>query len=318
MSTTKITNSGGLRRLMSMPVPTETPPQAKSHHPKSTDLPHLVIMRLADLVPHEQADPRRVKRLQQRICQDEILKNPIIAAPIPGTEQAVVLDGANRTAALGVCGVRDALVQLVDYHDPGVRLTTWNHLVSGLPPETLLAQMRAIAGLALDATTLGAARAALAARTILAYLITPLPGPHGAHQVFTLRGPQDGAHGDTKLLLRMVDIYKGKPDTAIHRVTSDHLEDLLPNYDEVSGLLVFPPYTPDDIVEFARNGLRVPTGITRHIIPARALRVNVPLDVLRGDQPLAEKNAWWHEQVKAKLADNEIRFYQESTYLFDE
>ncbi len=303
---------------MSTPVPTETHPPAKTHNPKSADLPRLVIMHLADLVPHEQADPRRVERLQGRISQDAILKNPIIAAPIPGTEQAVVLDGANRTAALGAVGVRDALVQLVDYHDSGVRLTTWNHLVSGLTPESLLEQIRAIAGLTLTPTALGAARAALAARTILAYLITPLPGPHGTHQVFTMQGAQDGAHSDTKLLLRMVDIYKGKPDTAIHRVTSDHLEDLLPNYDAISGLLVFPPYTPDDILEFARNGLRVPTGITRHIIPARALRVNIPLDLLQADQPLAEKNAWWHERVKAKLADNEIRFYQESTYLFDE
>lgn len=303
---------------MSTPVPTETPPKSKIPNPKSAELPHLVIMHLADLVPHEQADPRRVARLSERICQDAILKNPVIAAPIPGTAQAVVLDGANRTAALAACGARDALAQLVDYHDPGVRLTTWSHLVSGLAPEALLDQIRAIPGLTLDVTTRGAARAALAARTILAYLLTPLPGPPGPPPVFTIHGPQDGAHSDTTLLLRMVDIYKGKPDTAIHRVTSDHLEDLLPNYDEVSGLLVFPPYTPDDILDFARNGLRVPTGITRHIIPARALRVNIPLDLLQADQPLAEKNAWWHERVKAKLADNEIRFYQESTYLFDE
>ena len=303
---------------MSMPVPTDTPPQAKSHNPRSTELPRLVIMHLDDLVPHEQADPRRVERLRERICKDAILKNPIIAASIPGSAQAVVLDGANRTAALGACGVRDALAQLVDYHDPGVRLTTWNHLVSGLAPETLLEQIRAIPGLTLEATTRGAARAALAARTILAYLITPLPGSSGPYPVYTIHGPQDGAHSDTTLLLRMVDIYKGKPDTAIHRVTDDHLEDLLPNYDEVSGLLVFPPYTPDDILNFARNGLRVPTGITRHIIPARALRVNIPLDLLQADIPLAEKNAWWHERVKAKLADNQIRFYQESTYLFDE
>jgi hypothetical protein len=58
---------------MSTPVPTDTPPQAKSHNPKSTELPHLVIMHLDDLVPHEQADPRRVERLRERICTDAIL-----------------------------------------------------------------------------------------------------------------------------------------------------------------------------------------------------------------------------------------------------
>jgi len=46
--------------------------------------------------------------------------------------------------------------------------------------------------------------------------------------------------------------------------------------------------------------------------------VVVPLAFLCGDDSLEEKNAWWHEQLKAKLAANEIRLYQESTYLFDE
>jgi hypothetical protein len=306
-----------------VPLDTPIPDSPAPTHPVKThgDLPHLVVMHLADLVPHEQADPRRVERLAVRLRRDEILKNPIIGAPMPGTAQAVVLDGANRTAALHVAGVRDALVQLVDYHDPGVRLTTWHHLISGLPPQTLLDQIRAIPGLTLRPASLSAARACLAQRSILAYLVTPLPASDGRLQVFTIRAPEDDGshnHTDTHLLLRMVDIYKGKPDTAIHRVTNDHLAELLPNYDEVSGLIVFPPYTPDDILHLAGHGLRVPTGITRHIIPARALRVNVPLAVLRSDQPLAEKNAWWHERVKAKLADNEIRFYQESTYLFDE
>src|SRR5690349_22183368 len=152
---------------MRPPVSTEAQPKATSHNPTSADLPRLVIMHLADLVPHEQADPRRVERLRERISQDAILKNPIIAAPIPGSAQAVVLDGANRTAALHAVGVRDALAQLVDYHDPGVRLTTWHHLISGMPPEALLAQIRALSGLDVQPTTLAEARAGLAQRSIL-------------------------------------------------------------------------------------------------------------------------------------------------------
>ena len=83
--------------------------------------------------------------------------------------------------------------------------------------------------------------------------------------------------------------------------------------------MVFPALLPAELLDLARAGLRVPTGITRHIIPARALRVNVPLDLLRDpEQSLEAKNAWWHDHVKTKLGDNQIRFYQESTYLFDE
>ena len=45
----------------------------------------------------------------------------------------------------------------------------------------------------------------------------------------------------------------------------------------------------------------------------------MPLDIL-ADEALTvdEKNEWWLNLVKAKLSRNEIRFYQESTYLFDE
>ena len=71
-------------------------------------------------------------------------------------------------------------------------------------------------------------------------------------------------------------------------------------------------------MELAERGKFVPTGITRHIISHRALRVNVPIALLCGDDPLEEKNEWWHEQIKSKLALNQIRLYQESTYLFDE
>ena len=116
----------------------------------------------------------------------------------------------------------------------------------------------------------------------------------------------------------MVNTYKKDLHVVIHRVSTDELDDLMSYYDNVSGLIVFPPYSPDDILKLAETGARVPTGITRHIISPRALRVNVPMSLLLGEQSLEEKNTWWHEQLKRKLEANEIRLYQESTYLFDE
>src|SRR5689334_15744829 len=101
-------------------------------------LPELRILPLADVVPHEQADPRRVARLSRRIAVDRLLKNPVIVTPIPGTARYMVMDGANRTAALHEIGVRDVLAQIVRYDQPGVQLTTWHHLITGLDPSALL------------------------------------------------------------------------------------------------------------------------------------------------------------------------------------
>ena len=83
-------------------------------------------------------------------------------------------------------------------------------------------------------------------------------------------------------------------------------------------LVVFPRYEPAEIIDLARVGARLPAGITRHVIPRRALRINFPMSVLREERSLPEKNAWLKEWMKQKIALKEVRFYQESTFLFDE
>jgi len=286
------------------------------------DLPDLRLLPIEALVPHEYADEKRVARLVNRIGADGFLKNPPIVAPIPGAEQFVVLDGANRCSALARIGAPHVLAQVVDYKSDQVQLLTWHHLISGREPSNFLQEIAGVPGLVLQPVSLDLARQALSARAILAYIIVPVPSKTNGYSVYTVDGiPGTDHHGtetSTALLNAMVDTYKGDPQVSIHRVSTDELDDLMSYYDEVSGLIVFPPYTPDDIIKLAQSGAKVPTGITRHIISHRALRVNVPLTLLESPEPLEKKNAWWHEQVKRKLAANEIRLYQESTYLFDE
>jgi hypothetical protein len=271
-------------------------------------------------VLHEHADEKRVARLEARLRADGSLKNPPIVAPIPNTGRYVVLDGANRTSAMQRVGCPHLLVQVVDYGSQ-VQLLTWHHLIAGREPATFLQEIEEIEGILVKPTSLQAARSALADRSILAYLVIPAPDAAAPAKAYTAEcapGGDGEAQDSTAMLNAMVDTYKGDPRVTIHRVGTDQLQELMAYYDDVSGLVVFPAYTRDDILRFAQAGTKVPTGITRHIISPRALRVNVPLDLLCSDAPLAEKNAWWHDQLKRKLASNEIRLYQESTYLFDE
>lgn len=270
---------------------------------------------------HEHADEKRVARLETRLRMDGYLKNPPIVAPIPGTGRYVVLDGANRTSAIQRIGCPHHLVQVVDYNSQ-VELLTWHHLITGREPATFLQEIAAIDGILVKPASLQAARSALADRSILAYLAIPFSEGETPAQVYTAECESGGGNGDpqgsTAMLNAMVNTYKGDPKVAIHRVSTDQLQELMAYYDDISGLVVFPAYTREDILRLAQAGTRVPAGITRHIISRRALRVNVPLDLLCSDAPLEEKNAWWHDQIKRKLAANEIRLYQESTYLFDE
>jgi hypothetical protein len=68
----------------------------------------------------------------------------------------------------------------------------------------------------------------------------------------------------------------------------------------------------------AQTGSVLPAGITRHIIPGRALRVNAPLALLRGPQPLTEKQAWLDTWLHERRAERGVRYYAEPTFLFDE
>jgi hypothetical protein len=86
----------------------------------------------------------------------------------------------------------------------------------------------------------------------------------------------------------------------------------------IAAVAVFPSLTKQDIVEIAGSEARLPTGITRHLIPGRALRVNVPLDVLSRDEDLAGKNRWLADLVRRRLLDHSVRYYPEGAFLFDE
>ncbi len=286
------------------------------------DMPDLCLLSAEALVLHEHTDPKRVARMQVRLNSDGFLKNPPIVSPMPGSDRFVVLDGANRIRALKSLDCKHILVQVVDYKSDHVRLLTWHHLITGRKSVNFLKGISSVEGLVLRPLQLKLARAALADRAILAYIAVPIADSPERSAVFTV----DVVHGNehlvpeksTALLNALVNTYRGDPEVTIHRTNSDDLDDFMDYYDDVSGIVIFPPYSPDDILRLAQAGTKVPTGITRHIISHRALRVNVPVSIMSSPETLEEKNAWWHEQVRRKLAANEVRFYQESTYLFDE
>jgi hypothetical protein len=289
---------------------------------KEAELPRLEIVPTACLVPHEEFDLKRSNPLAARLREEGVLKNPPIVAPIEGEDRYVVLDGTNRAVAMLALDCPHIVVQIVDYEDPDLVLDTWSHLVTDMPIDDFLCSVEALDGLRIEVTSHLHARAELARRQAAAYVMIPtaaLPdetasetGSHSAHVIYV--------EGDTyqraSILVRLVNLYQMRG--RIHRVNTDHLERLLPLYEHITGLVVFPRYEPSEIVELARQGAYLPTGITRHVIPGRALRLNFPLDVLSDDRPLAEKNAWLQDWMRAKLANKEVRYYQESTFLFDE
>jgi len=278
-------------------------------HQRQPEMPDLRVLPVADLLLHEQHDPLRSAPLLQRLQADGVLKNPTIVAPVPGEQRYVVLDGAHRVTAMRELGIAHIAVQVVDYEDPELILDTWHHLVKGVSVAHFKQMLRAAQGVKVEAADGVHARARLARREILAFVEYP------DGEVRTVQASGD-LHERTRRLNEIVDLYKVQG--RIFRANTDHLPSLLPIYDDVAALVVFPRFAPAEIIDLARVGACLPAGITRHLIPRRALRINLPLTVLGSDASLPEKNAWLVDWMKQKVASKAARFYAESTFLFDE
>ena len=275
----------------------------------STVLPDLRMLATEALVPHEDCDPRRIERLSHRIRQEGRLKNPPIVTPIPDTGSFVVLDGANRSGSFGLLRIPHIVAQVVSYGDPGMVLDTWYHVVSGMPLRQFIPALGAIEGLELIPCSLDEARIALATGKASAYIVSP----EGVSKVCKIEGCEVR---EMLLLNEIVGVYKGKAD--IFRASNDVWEKQQPYYPQITALVIFPQLRPADILEAARNGEHIPSGITRHIIPNRALNINIPLEVLDADWTLERKRAWLHDWLLERMAANAIRYYAESTFSFDE
>lgn len=268
------------------------------------ELPRLHIVSLDDVVLHEDPDMERVARLVDRFSADGVLKNPPVVGR-SGARRTIVLDGANRVTALRKLGYPHVLVQELDLFDPGLALATWHHAIERLTPDELLAHASSVEGVSL--------------------VEEPGVAPMSPPAMARFRFPGGRAvilHGAPRLqdwvaqLHQVTRVYHRF--AYFDRVSYTSMEDLARNYQSFTALISFRPFTLEDLQELTGSDRRVPSGVTRVLLPKRALRFNLQLEMLRAGLSLEEKEAWLQQTILEKVADKAIRFYREPTFFFDE
>jgi hypothetical protein len=252
---------------------------------------------------HEEVDPQRVERLRTALEQAQLLYHPPIAALI-APDAAVVLDGATRSTALIQLGAPLLPVQLVDYPGPQVQLHSWSHLLPNCSVRELRDRLHR-AGFRLCELSLTEAAEQLRTNALLAYASDSSDRALGILPEEPL--PQ--------ALRRLVGLY---PSGELRRISSEELELLRSHTALPSGsCIVFPAFRPEQIVEWTLAGERLPAGITRHIVAGRVLYANIPLALLfpgtATEDPSTRFRQWWQE----RLRQQRLRFYPESTFVFD-
>ena len=266
--------------------------------------PDLRVVPLEQCLLHEETDSARVARLAGRLTAEGILRNPPILGRHDGLDQLIVLDGATRVTASRVLGLPYIVAQVVDYDDDKIQLHTWSHVLSGLALDALCKALADDPALAARPCTPYEAENGLAHRETLAYLAG------GDGRCFAL-GRNEDITTRAAALRQLFAGYAGR--AAITRMPP---ADWPARLDEQRAdvAVVYPTYTKRDIVALAQAGAVLPAGISRHVIPGRALRINVPID----GTPLVEKQAWLAAWLRDHQAGHGVRYYAEPTFLFDE
>lgn len=265
----------------------------------------LRVVPLESILPHEIPDPGREARIEQRIAEDGMLRDPLLVGALDDVEDYILLDGTNRRVALERLLLPLALVQVIDYADPGaIDLWTWCHSAP-VSADDLAVRARGIHGIEITALSPLAAQDALSGRDAIAVIVDP-------HRRFLVSSPAIGAEriDGLRSFVKLYEHHMTRVDCN-HNAIEEHARTL--SSGEATALVAFPPLTRSQVVAMAMDGLRIPAGITRHVIlGGRALRVNLPLDVLGlGDS--AQANEVLARHVEALHP----RVYREPTVLYD-
>ncbi|MFN3704451.1 MAG: ParB N-terminal domain-containing protein [Thermoflexales bacterium] len=273
----------------------------------ATHLPELRVLPLTHLLPHEHTDPRRATPLVERLRRDGVLRNPPVVAPLDeGRRGYVVLDGANRVAACQALGIPRIVAQVVDYR--AVRLEVWHHALSGCDPSALLRAITEVKGIEIGDTDPTTAEALLVRReALLCFTLED--------RCRTLRGGHD-ARAQIALLNQVVQRYQEV--ATVQRTLAADLGQARAELGDVVALALFPRFEAVEVADLARRGILLPAGITRHILPLRALHINYPLAALHDHQSLDEQQAQLERWVHDCLTFGKLRIYAEPTALFDE
>jgi len=266
--------------------------------------PNLDILPAETISLHEHHDPQRTMPLISRIKNSGILYNPPLVIPIQGDPiRYMVLDGANRVTAMKEMGLPHLLAQIVDPESPGLGLQTWNHVLWKIEPDRLLKEIEAIDEISLEAVS---------EPNFSSQSLAFLELPDQRRYLLTTSSPGRRSEIITKLvrMYSQVSLYD--------RTMIEDIDGVDGYYDQLAGLIIYPPFSVSEVIQFSREEKLLPAGITRFIVSPRALRLNYPLERLASDRSLQEKREELQRFIQDRMEKKGVRIYTETTILYDE
>jgi hypothetical protein len=269
------------------------------------------LKEISEVRIHEEIIPELLEKLANAIKWDGVAKHPIIV----DSNTQVVLDGMHRVAALERLGCRYLPVCLVDYRSPMIKVGCWYRAVLGDMSQDKLRSILKSVGLRLVAKSRREAMGALGRREALAAILT---------------GKTCHLVKDTGRDIREIYTWMKRLEEALrenglsvsYETESDAEEKVRSG--EASAALMTPRVKKGEVIEAALSGRVLAHKTTRHILAARPMGVNVPLQWLKGERPLEEVNRMLIEHLSKRKVKRlpkgskfEGRRYEEEIWIFE-
>lgn len=278
----------------------------------ATNLPELQILPTESLVPHEWHDEQRARPLVERLRASGVLRNPPIVMPFDdGSDRYMVLDGANRISAFTQMGLPHILAQVVKEDDPGLELKKWNHVLWNWGAKALIDSISRLPNISFQEIDPDVKRpqSEWPLKTLV-WLQT-----HDG-SAYIARTEETELRSRANQLAKIAHLYTDKAH--LDRTTAQRISELKGQYDNLTAIVVYPPFKVHQVLELCEAGILLPPGVTRFTMSPRALRVNYPLDELAANKSLSDKNNALERWVNERVARKGVRYYAEATVLFDE
>lgn len=268
----------------------------------------LELLKLSDIKLHEATENIRLRNIYSRISKAKHLMNPVIVGR--NGNDVILLDGANRYGSLKEIGCKLILAQVLNYKDKELKLDKWNHLVYDFHIDKIKEYCDAAN---IQYSSVSFTHGSDYLKENFNYLL--------AADIFS----------DENILIKLspkIDLMLEQ----IHDLTTVYFKHFnfdrsecdikfsdIKKYTRRKGtLIVFPDFQKKHIVKIANNNLRLPAGISRHIIQNRVLHVKYEIKKLYSDKNIEAKQEELKKLLMEKIDKNKVRQYQETVIVFDE
>jgi len=222
------------------------------------------LIEIETLRPHEEVIDSVAKSLANDIRIEGVVRDPLIV----DQDKYVILDGMHRFSSLKSLNCRFAPCCLVDYDNPLIKVGSWFRTFSVKDPESIAEKLLTDTHLDYSREKIKLEEWKYNPETIILTGGMQFSLPKTTD---LLEGAKTAVRLEEAMLRRVQRVDYCSESLSIHHLRSG----------DADLVITLPVFTKQEIIDFALRRILLPHKTTRHVMPSRPMRLDIPLHILK-------------------------------------